>query len=575
MKRTKSMVSAIAVMSLSALLAGCSGGVASAAAPVAHKTAPQYGGTLSVALPDAWQPDLIPYLASSAYSQNIWSNQFLPMIGMDPNGKLGTDTGVVDKWTISPDKKTYTFWINKKAMWSDGLHVTAKDVQLGVDWLASKSYNGPLQGIYGYLVQNIVGATAPITDGTTPSGFKIINPYEFQITTIAADAAVLNSQLSLITPLPYFVLGKIPMATWNKIPFDTTPNVGDGPWVTSKVVQGESVVQTANKYFMWGKPYIPTYEFQVIKTALTPGDLAKGTLTAAAIEPKYVAGLKRYQNLKMNISTGYGYTYLVWRLNNVTYKKEFDNVNFRQACEYAINRPAYIKAFEKGYGTPQNGPLPDVSVWYDQALKNQYPYNPGKANQLLDQAGFKIGKNGWRMTPGGRPFQPTITYPTGSQTIAEETQAIATFLRAVKIDVKINPPIDFNSILKMQDNDANGKQPLQGFVEGVSFSGVPDPDPRGAFGSKDSFNLTTWDWSYPDKWTALNDKLIAEQHGVKAFNFAYRKNIIDQWQTVYNDRLPMIFLTNVDAITAYQSNLQNVNINALGWFYPWKMYFSK
>lgn len=576
MKKRSALMSAAAVLSLSALLAGCSGGSLSAAGAVAHRAAPQVGGTFINALPVAWDPGFIPLMQSSAYTQAITGVQFLPMIAMQPDGLLGPIGGVVDKWTLSPDKKTYTFYINPKVRWSNGLHVTSKDVELGIDWQDSVSYNTTDQGTYGYMTQSIVGGTKPLPDGQTPSGFKALGPYKFQLTTIAADPAVLNSQLSQIVALPYYLMGSTPMSKWKAAPFNNLMTVGDGPWVMTKVVPGESVVMKANNYFAWGKPYIPTYEWEVVKPAIVPGDLAKGTVTAAGLDAKYVAGLKQYKNVSLNISTGYGYGYLSFRLNNAVYGKEFRNVAFRQAMQYAVNRPALIKAFDKGYGTPENGPLPNVSAWYDQSIKNMYQYNPKMANALLDKAGFKIGKDGWRTTPSGRKFQPTLTYYSGDQTAAQEMQAITTMFQAVHVNFKLLPPIDFNSILHQLDNDANGKQPIQGYLIGISFGGVPDPDPRGAWRTTDAFNQQGWDWTYPDQYTKLNDLLIKEQASVKAFNYTYRKNIIDQWQKLYMQRLPMgVFLDDGDAITAIQSNVKNVTINTLGWFTPWKMYFSK
>lgn len=571
-KRTLSF-SAAAVLGLSALLAG---GGASAAAPAAHRVPSQAGDTLVNALPTAWAPDLIPDLAFSAYSSAISSMNFLWLIGVNQGGDLSPVGGVVDKWSIAPDHKTYTFWINPKMKWSNGQPVTSEDVKLGIAWLASKSYNGPLQGGYGYLVQGIAGGANPLPDGQVPSGFKIISPSEFQITTQNADPAILNSQLSEIYPLPSSVLGKIPMSKWNKISFDTAPTVGDGPWVVSKVVQGQTVVMKANPYFAWGKPYIPTYEWQVITVDQQPGALAKGTLNMATIDPKYYAGLKKYPNIAFDIVPhSYDYNYLVWRLNNAQYGYVFRNVLFRQACMYAINRMALIKAFDKGFGYPQNTFLPDVSKWYDTNLPHQYRFSPSKANQLLDEAGLKIDpKTGWRTTPDGKPFTPTLTYNTGSTSEAQEMQAIAQMLQAVHIHAKVNPPIDFNTLSHMQQNDANGKQPLQGFLEGVQFSGSNDPDPRGFLRTTDAFNDTTWDWSYKDKYTELNDKLIAEQASVPAFNYAYRKNVIDQLQALYNERVPMIFLDNPSSLIAYTSSLKNVRFSPFGQWEPWTMYFA-
>jgi len=570
LKKRTTLMSAAAVVSLSALLAGCSGGIGADAA-ARHDSIPN-GGTMVQTFPTTFGTNLIPFMDASAYTATAVGYSFDSILQFNRNAVLEGD--LVDKWSYSPDRTTIYFWLNPKARWSNGLYVTSKDVELGVDWLASKSYNTTYQGEYGYLVANIKGVPASgyLPDGQTPSGFKILGPREFSISMNQPDAAVLPSQWSGITPLPWYVLGNLPMSQWKSSAFNKMPNIGSGPYIMKGLVPGQSITQVANPYYVFGKPHIETNIWKVVSADVVTGQLASGQVTIAGIQAKDYKKMVALPNISVDVTPSNGFSYLGWRLNNSVYGKEFSNVKFRQAVEYAIDRNALVQAIDKGFGKPENGPLPPINGWYNPALNGTYAYSPAMANKLLDEAGFKI-VNGWRTTPGGRPFAPTITISSGDTQIAVEANFLKQYLNAVHINVKISAPINFNTILNELDNDANGKQNIQGFF--LAWSLGTDPDPRGLWRSTDNLNLTTIDWSNKkDPAIVENDKLIHLQHTAAAFDYSYRKNILDQWQVLLNQQLPENFLTMDDGLTAYNKSLHGVVFSPYGLLHPYEWYLT-
>jgi peptide/nickel transport system substrate-binding protein len=67
------------------------------------------------------------------------------------------------------------------------------------------------------------------------------------------------------------------------------------------------------------------------------------------------------------------------------------DVRVRQAINHAFDRPALVKAVQKGYATPTGQIFPPRSPAYDPALDSKYDYNPAKAKELLAQAGYPNG----------------------------------------------------------------------------------------------------------------------------------------------------------------------------------------
>ena len=77
--------------------------------------------------------------------------------------------------------------------------------------------------------------------------------------------------------------------------------------------------------------------------------------------------------------------------------KIFSQLYFRQAVQYLVDQPAYIKSFAHGYGVGTYGPVPSepqnaYATSYEKT--NPYPYNPSKAKSLLSS-------HGWSVVAGG------------------------------------------------------------------------------------------------------------------------------------------------------------------------------
>jgi peptide/nickel transport system substrate-binding protein len=580
MKKRAITVAAAAILSVSALSAtmGATGGANAASG------APQRGGTLISSVPALWSGNFIPYLSDSAYDIDIWENQFMPLLSITPKAQVTTVGGVVDKYTISKSKTVFTFWLNPKARWSDGRRVTARDVKFGLEWVTDKGYVENLAGVYAGSWGDIVGSTLPngdpLPNGTAPSGFKQLGPYEFSIQIVKPYANALISQLSGIVPLPYFAWHNVPFKDWNKASFDHFPTIGDGPWVMSKIIPNEVVVQTSNKYFEYGPPLIPTYETKYVIGKLVPGDLVKGLVNFTGISPRYYKALKSVPSLKIDVETGLGYQYVAWRLNNVKYGSIFQNVHFRRGFAYALNRQAINTAYNFGLGTVETGPLPDVYSWYDPAAnsgKYAYAYNPAKAVKEFEEAGLVLNKKtGWFDLANGQQFDPTFTYPAQSETLEQESTSIAQYEHAAHLNLQLNPPLDFNSMLNQLENDSKGTQPIQLFTLGVGLGS--DPSFYSSMVPQGTTNPTANGCDITAQtmpgYFQKNIQLLTEQKSAKAFNRAYRKKILDQWQILWSQNLPMLVMNDGDSLTAYAANLHGVVDNVFGSFYDWKWWFS-
>jgi microcin C transport system substrate-binding protein len=89
------------------------------------------GGEISV-FAGQYPKSLNYYLDNNVLSADVFSTMFETLLTMNPV-TLEYEPGLAVRWSISEDKKTYTFHIDPTARWSDGTPVTAADVRWTYD----------------------------------------------------------------------------------------------------------------------------------------------------------------------------------------------------------------------------------------------------------------------------------------------------------------------------------------------------------------------------------------------------------------------------------------------------------
>jgi len=100
------------------------------------------GGEISLYLAQ-YPKSLNYYLDISFQASQIFGTLYESLLTMHP-ATLEYEPGLADKWSISEDKKTFTFYIDKAAKWSDGRPITAGDIKWTYDMIMDpKNLTGP------------------------------------------------------------------------------------------------------------------------------------------------------------------------------------------------------------------------------------------------------------------------------------------------------------------------------------------------------------------------------------------------------------------------------------------------
>ena len=256
--------------------------------------------------------------------------------------------------------------------------------------------------------------------------------------------------------------------------------------------------------------------------------------------------MKQDANLKVEQFNGSNIQYIGFN----TEQAPINNVKVRQAIAYAINREKIINDLLLGQATIAHSILPEESWAFNAGTK--YDYNPAKAKQLLDEAGFK-DTNG-----DGIREMPKISFKvsSGNQAVSQYTQFIVSQLTEVGLPVEIDS-LEFQTMLsqlqKGQYQMTTGRwvggnqDPI--FLKDL-FASSEIPNEKRASRNRSRYSNQKVD--------ELLNQAINETDREKA------KQFYVQAQEIISNEVPMIPLWYPSNMVVANKRVENIKMNASG-----------
>ncbi len=182
---------------------------------------------------------------------------------------------------------------------------------------------------------------------------------------------------------------------------NSAPIVSGGPFILTKYTPKEIALFKRNPTYYGPKPHIDGFGLQFFQTSdamITALKSHQLDGVEVPVPPTSVATLKA-AHFVVPSSPGDAFDDFIINANpqQEASHKELMNPLLRQAFDDAINRQAIVSTSLLGHGKPGGSIIPPVTGhWSDPSIKPA-PFSLTKANQLLDQAGYKMGPNGVRI----------------------------------------------------------------------------------------------------------------------------------------------------------------------------------
>lgn len=356
---------------------------------------PVKGGSLMVCLPDE-PPGLDPTAnTAAAIDRAVFANIYEGLIKVNSKGEF--IPGLATGWEVSPDGKVYKFSLRRGVVFHNGEPFNGKVAQWNLERAAAETTVNPHPEYF----RGIEKIDVP-DDGTLVITLKDVDA--LFIAHLAEGDAVM-----------------LPMKGYE----DAASNpVGTGPFKFVKWDRGDKLVMARfDGYWNPEIPYLDTVTMKYIPdasaqvAALKSGDIDVIGYIAA---PESAAELARDDRFKVFAGTTTGE--VIMSTNNKA--KPFDNKKVRQAMAMAIDREAVVELVMFGYGTPIGSHWSPSTPYYVD-LTGRFPYNPEKARQLLDEAGYPDG------------FEATIKLPAIYSYSRRAGEVIADMLSHVNIKLNI------------------------------------------------------------------------------------------------------------------------------------------
>lgn len=545
------------IFSLSLVLAACGGGNDNTAGNNGNNSGnanADEGGTMTYAIKEEPEGLLVDGFAGSAIDAEILDYISDDLITV--NDDMEYESAIAD-WETE-DNQVFDFTIEEGVQWHNGEELTMEDWQFAIEVLADPDYDGPR---FDYVAE-IEGAEE-YRDGDADeiSGFEIEDDYNATIT--FKEAKVNNLENLWSTPMPKAELEDIPVEDMDASEEVRETPVGLGPFKVKEIQQGEYYSLERFDDYWQGTPKLDEVLIKVIDSSAIIGSLESGEVDFMEITPDDVDDLEANDGIDVIAQEGLGYSYIGFRFGHydadegtaVADYDKFDSKELRQALFYALDRESIVDNYLNGTATIVNTPVPSVHwISADEDELTQYDYDPDKAEEMLDEAGYEKGEDGMRTDPDGNEFVVKFGHFAGDSAFEGRAQAIIQNWEDVGIQTELatGELVEFNTFNEMKDNDDEELETFFG-----AWSVGSDPDPSGLWRS-------TAEWNYGRWVNEESDELLDDGLSEDAFDDDYRKDVYVEWQQLFNEELPGLPLWENMDLYGKNERLQDVVVGPNG-----------
>ena len=346
---------------------------------------PQYGGTI-----------VSIYSSGPPRGQQTWYDYdhdryiFSSLIDQElaPDYSIYYAPDLAESWEASDDGMVYTFKLREDVTFHDGEPFGAEDVKFSYELVLHPELSFMQRRLAFRFLEGFDAYSNGEADEIT--GIKIIDPYTVQFTFTAWNYQTMPSFIYVPIQPKHVLEGLGPQELLNADQAVNNP-IGTGPFRFEKVVPAQYYSVVAYQDYFNGRPYLDRIIFRLT----AGGNLASASAWLAALEAGeiQIGGTITGQDREraaankdlvlvggpMDSLWGYGYNL----------RKEYlQDKRVRQAMVYALDQPTTLGIVWGAEAIPFDHKQYDPQGNYFPADMPTYPYNPEKAKELLDEAGW-------------------------------------------------------------------------------------------------------------------------------------------------------------------------------------------
>jgi peptide/nickel transport system substrate-binding protein len=475
---------------------------------------PKRGGTVKVGL-NTDVDGVDPHVTPAHITTIVMNHIFEPLVGYSED--LDVIPVLAEKWDVTPDLKTYTFFLLKGKLFHNHREMVADDVK--------------------YSIERIMD---PKTQNNRRSNFnkveriEVVDKYTVRFRMKESDANLLHS----LAEIPA-IMAIVPREEVEKQGGVMKHPVGTGPYKFVEWKQGRHLIlERFDDYVPQPGPmngfggkrvayidkirFVPVPEESVATMALLNKEIDFLLFVPFKNADKFKTDYKKL-GIVTDESPGMSLYQIFFGMKNPVTK----DLNFRKACAYAIDRNLVAEAAMRGYQTDNASFVAVGNPYFTPNHKKWYKKDVETAKKLLKESGYK-GEQ--------------VTIITNKQYQMMYTQAVAvqSELAAVGINTKLEV-LDWPTAMQYWFN---------GNFQILSYGLAPRPDPRLAFSSLKSSGF----YDLVPRMKEIEDETS------KTLNFDTRKKLFEEAHALVYENVPSIVFYSRNYLNAYWNYLKGFKI---------------
>ncbi len=450
--------------------------------------------------------------------------------------------GLAESWEESADKTTWTYRIRPGLKWSDGQPLTARDAAYSFNRIMDGDFE---QTNYGSYVANITKAEA--TDDTT------------LVLTVAKPSPIMENLAVYILPEHIWKdVDGTEVRSYENEPTDGQPIVGAGPYVLIDREKGQFIRFRANPDYYDGAPAVDELTFRVYKTADAVAQaLRKGEIDFAnELEANVFDAVTDDAGIRAVNAAYYGFNEIGMNVGAALAdgtpigdgNPALKDKRVRQAINHAIDRGTLVEKVAK-YGTQGSTIIPPLYAALHLEPTTLFDYDPTRAGELLDEAGYPLGADGKRVGPDDEPLTLRLLGRQESQSSQQTVQFVEGWLEELGIT------IDTTIVTEDTLIELNG----EGRFDLFEWGWVVEPDP--------DYQLSTFTCAQRSSeedgtiYAGLSDSHFCDEEYDRLYaeqaletDSARRAEIVKEMQQIIYDEAPYAVTYYYDLLQAYRSD---------------------
>ncbi len=335
---------------------------------------------------------------------------FAGLVRLGPDAQPEPD--LAESWDILDDGAKYVFHLRRGLLWHDGEPLTSSDVVFTFRALHDQDFRG----------DPAIGALFSDVEVAAP------DPYTVEVSLPEPFAPFLA--YASIGIVPEHLLAGLSADELLDAPFNQNP-VGAGPYRLESVDSGRATL-VASETYHFGKPFIERIELRFYRdnaellTAIEQGEL-DGAFFRPGLSQDQRDALDQNQTTERQELLTDSYTLIYLNRQGPV----FQDQNVREALGLALDRYALLQVALQGEGRAMDTPIPK-GLWGYYAQQAAPSFDPEKAGELLDEAGWEMQDDGLRAKEG-EPL--SITLSTNDDTTrVQVAEQVASMWRSVGVD---------------------------------------------------------------------------------------------------------------------------------------------